>query len=171
VRLLLYVEGETEEAALPDFFGRWLIGRVKDPEIKAVNFHGAGGYLREFSKRAKRDLGGRYVHGIIGLIDLYGSRLSFPTGSVGEKTKDSVSISPFMRPKLGSLAGSTCFQSQLTSVFQRRLPKGSTSRTPQEQFCNAYTRHILIATMERSLMGPSCLGSSIRMSPMIAALI
>jgi len=85
VRVLLYVEGDTEEAALPDFFGRWLVGKGTGLEIKAVNFKGVGGYLREFSKRAKRDLRGTYTQGIIGLIDLFGSRLSFPTGSASEK--------------------------------------------------------------------------------------
>lgn len=85
MRLLLYVEGETEEAALPGFFRRWLIGKGSDLEIKAVRFGGVGGYLREFSKRAKRDLSGGYVKGIVGLIDLYGSGLSYPGGSADEK--------------------------------------------------------------------------------------
>jgi hypothetical protein len=83
--LLLYVEGETEEAALPDFVSRWLLGQGLACEIKSVRFEGVGGYLREFSKRAKRDLSGGYVRGIVGLIDLYGSKLSYPTGSVEEK--------------------------------------------------------------------------------------
>jgi hypothetical protein len=85
VRLLLYVEGETEEAALPAFFRRWLIGKGLDLEIKAVNFTGVKNYLKEFSKRARRDLSGSYVQGIIGLIDLYGSGLRYPVGSVSEK--------------------------------------------------------------------------------------
>jgi hypothetical protein len=85
VRLLLYVEGDTEEAALPDFFRRWLLGRGSDLEIRAVNFKGVGSYLREFAKRAKGDLSGRYVRGIVGLVDLYGSHLSYPNGSVEEK--------------------------------------------------------------------------------------
>jgi Domain of unknown function (DUF4276) len=83
--LLLYVEGDTEEAALPDLFGRWLDGKGSAAEIKAINFKGVGSYLREFSKRARRDLSGTYVQRIIGLVDLYGSRLSFPDGSVDEK--------------------------------------------------------------------------------------
>jgi hypothetical protein len=78
VRVLLYVEGETEEAALPQFFRRWLVGKGSDLEIKAVRFEGVGGYLREFSKRAKRDLSGTYVRGIIDVIDLYRSGLSYP---------------------------------------------------------------------------------------------
>jgi hypothetical protein len=85
VRALLYVEGETEEAALPGFFRRWLLGKAADVEIKAVSFTGVGSYLKEFSKRAKRDLGGGYVCGIIGLIDLYSSRLSYPDGTTAQK--------------------------------------------------------------------------------------
>ena len=83
--VLLYVEGDTEQAALPDFFRRWLLGKGSDLQIKAVNFNGVGSYLREFSKRARRDLSGTYILGIIGLIDLYGSQLSYPTGSTHEK--------------------------------------------------------------------------------------
>lgn len=85
MRLLLYVEGHMEEAALPDFFRRWLLGHGLDLEIKAVRFEGVGGYKRDFSKRAKRDLSGGYVLGIVGLIDLYGSKLSYPAGSLEEK--------------------------------------------------------------------------------------
>jgi len=85
VIVLLYVEGETEEAVLPGFFRRWLIGKGLALEMKAVGFKGVGSYLREFSKRARRDLSGTYVRGIIGLIDLYGARLPFPDGSVDEK--------------------------------------------------------------------------------------
>jgi len=85
VIILLYVEGDTEEAALPDFFDRWLRDKGSDVKIKAVNFQGVGNYLREFSKRAKRDLSDGYARGIIGLIDLYGLRLPFPPGPVGER--------------------------------------------------------------------------------------
>jgi hypothetical protein len=40
VRVLLYVEGETEEDVLPDFFRRWLVGKGASAEIKAVSFTG-----------------------------------------------------------------------------------------------------------------------------------
>jgi hypothetical protein len=85
VIVLLYVEGDTEEAALPDFFSRWLRGKGSDVRIRAVNFEGASGYLKAFAKRAKRDLNATSVQGIVGLIDLYGSRLPYPKGSVPEK--------------------------------------------------------------------------------------
>lgn len=85
MNVLLYVEGDTEEAALPEFFGRWLHGKGANFDIKTVNFKGIGNYLREFSKRAKRDLSAGYVKGIVGVIDLYGSRLPLPAGSADEK--------------------------------------------------------------------------------------
>jgi hypothetical protein len=85
VSVLLYVEGDTEEAALPGFFGRWLRGKGPDLDIRAVNFQGASNYRKAFSKRAKRDLSGGRVRGIVGLIDLYGSKLPYPDGSPDEK--------------------------------------------------------------------------------------
>ena len=84
--VVLYVEGDTEETALRAFFSRWMDQRgCSGVGIKAVNFKGVGNYLREFVKRAKRDLNAGSVKGIIGLIDLYRSGLQYPDGSLNEK--------------------------------------------------------------------------------------
>jgi hypothetical protein len=126
VSVLLYVEGATEESALPDFFGRWLRKNGSDLQIRVVNFEGARNYLKTFAKRAKRDLGSGRVRGIVGLIDLYGSRLSFPNGLVPEKYSWAKSEleqkvgdsrfhqhSQYTKPKRGSSAVTTCFRRRL----------------------------------------------------------
>ena len=85
MRLLLYVEGETEKC-LPSFFSRWLQSRLHNGiQLKPVNFRGAGNYRREFAERARRDLQNAQVLGIVGILDFYGSGLSYPQGSVAVK--------------------------------------------------------------------------------------
>ena len=78
-RLILLVEGQTEETALPRFFGRWLSRRRESPpEISAVNFKGVGNYLKEYAQRAGRWLHSGEAIGVLGVLDLYGAQLDFP---------------------------------------------------------------------------------------------
>lgn len=85
MRILLYVEGDTEKC-LPGFFSRWLRAKIQDNiQIKPVNFHGVGNYRNEFARRARRDLQSTEVNGIIGVIDFYRSGLPYPNGSIDEK--------------------------------------------------------------------------------------
>ncbi len=85
MRLLLYVEGNTEKS-LPGFFSRWLQPRLHNSvQIKPVNFRGAGKYRREFAERARRDLQSPHVIGVVGVLDFYGSGLPYPQGSIEDK--------------------------------------------------------------------------------------
>lgn len=83
MKLAIFVEGQTEKDALPEFFRRWLDSQLpgKRIAIHAVELSGAGGYLRQFAKRVRIALGDSQVVGAVGLIDLYGSSLSYPDGT------------------------------------------------------------------------------------------
>jgi Domain of unknown function (DUF4276) len=107
VTLLLYVEGQTEEEALPGFFQRWLADNGQNVRIKPVNFKGAGRYLHDFAKRAKLDLTSGSASGIIGLLDLYGSSLSYPQKAVAEKYR-------WAKAKLEAEVGDTRFRQHFT---------------------------------------------------------
>jgi uncharacterized protein DUF4276 len=85
VKLILYVEGETERY-LPQFFEGWLNARLQQPiGIKPVNLGGASNYIKEIANRVKLAVQGKDVIAVIGLIDLYGSGLGYPDGAVDEK--------------------------------------------------------------------------------------
>jgi len=85
VRIVLYVEGDTERS-LPEFFARWLNPKLQEAiQIRSVVFHGVGNYLKEFSSRAKLDLTVPQVKAIFGLIDFFGSTLPYPDGTTREK--------------------------------------------------------------------------------------
>ena len=85
MRILLYVEGDTEKS-LPAFISRWLAPKIQDNvQIRPVNFHGVGNYKNEFARRALRDLRSPEIIGIVGVIDFYGSGLAYPNGSFDEK--------------------------------------------------------------------------------------
>jgi hypothetical protein len=79
VKFALFVEGYTERAAVPAFLKRWLDPQLSHPvAIQPVNLLGSGGYLSTFVQRAKRDLGSGQLIAVVGLLDLYGSKLRFP---------------------------------------------------------------------------------------------
>jgi hypothetical protein len=76
MRFLLFVEGDTEQVALPGFLHRWL-----DPKlccrvgVKPIRQAGNHSFLRHTPKRAQMELGGPKASEIvaaIGLLDLYG---------------------------------------------------------------------------------------------------
>lgn len=86
MRILLYVEGDTEFRCLPSFLQKWLDSRIQHKvEIKAINFRGVTNYKKDFAQRARRALQGNFVLGIVGLIDYYGSGFATGDGSVEEK--------------------------------------------------------------------------------------
>ena len=74
----LYVEGPTERT-IPSFLKRWLDPRLPSPiGIKPVLFYGSGDYLKNFVRRAKKDLESHKLIAVVGLLDLYGAPLPFP---------------------------------------------------------------------------------------------
>ncbi len=85
MKLILYVEGETERY-LPQFFERWLNARLQPRiGIKTVNLGGAPNYLKDIASRVKLALRGNEIVAVFGLIDLYGSGLDYPDGTIEEK--------------------------------------------------------------------------------------
>jgi uncharacterized protein DUF4276 len=76
LRFLLFVEGHTEDKALPGFLKRWLDPRLSQPVgIRVVRFQGWRDYAKEIPKKVALNLSGRTgeeVIAAIGIIDLYG---------------------------------------------------------------------------------------------------
>jgi Domain of unknown function (DUF4276) len=88
VKLILYVEGDTEKEVLPKFLRRWLDPRLENNVgIAPVNLDGVSNYLKEFANRAQLDLGAADVLGCVGIIDLYGSGLPYSNGTIETKYK------------------------------------------------------------------------------------
>ncbi|HVA79697.1 MAG TPA: DUF4276 family protein [Candidatus Binataceae bacterium] len=85
MKFVLFVEGETERGALPEFFHRWLDPRLpKRAGIRVVKFEGWRDYDREIEKKVKLNLsggGGDDVIAAIGLLDLYGLEI-FPNSAI-----------------------------------------------------------------------------------------
>jgi hypothetical protein len=82
VNLALYVEGPTEDRALPLFLKRWLDHKLSRPvRVKPVNLQGSGNYIRSFAQRAKKDLDSGGLIAVVGLLDLYGVPLQLPPNS------------------------------------------------------------------------------------------
>ncbi|MBI3892346.1 MAG: DUF4276 family protein [Candidatus Wallbacteria bacterium] len=76
MKILLFVEGQTEREALPRFFHRWLDEHAQPGiGIKAIRFQGASEYLRDIRSRVELYLektSKSEVLGAIGLLDFYG---------------------------------------------------------------------------------------------------
>jgi hypothetical protein len=74
MKLVLFVEGHTEEEALPSFLKRWLDPQLPQPiGIKTVRFEGWRDYYGEIAKKVQLHLSGKSgadVVGAIGLLDL-----------------------------------------------------------------------------------------------------
>ncbi|HLX42809.1 MAG TPA: DUF4276 family protein [Bryobacteraceae bacterium] len=85
MKIALHVEGETERH-LPEFFKRWLDPKLVQPiGIHPIVFEGVQDYLRHACGRARRDLESGALIGGVGLIDLYGSGLTYPDGTIEQK--------------------------------------------------------------------------------------
>ena len=84
MKFVLFVEGYTEEKALPSFLKRWLDPRLEKPVgIQTVRFDGWAEMVRDSPKRAKNSLNTPKgdVIAVVALLDLYGLRLSYPPGT------------------------------------------------------------------------------------------
>ena len=81
MKFILFVEGNSEQLALPEFLKRWLDPRLNQPVgISPVCFAGNDRYVAEVRKKAALYLKGpkhQDVIAVIGLLDLYG--LNFPS--------------------------------------------------------------------------------------------
>lgn len=73
MRLVLFVEGETEQRCLPKFLKRWLDPKLATPiAIQAVRFNGWATLDKDAPKKAALHLAQPEVAGVFGLLDLYG---------------------------------------------------------------------------------------------------
>ncbi len=83
MRLVLFVEGDTEKRALPQFLKRWLDPQLDQPvRIAPVQLNGSTEYLGSFAARARRFLAGNGCSGVLGRLDYYGSGLNWPHAQV-----------------------------------------------------------------------------------------
>jgi Domain of unknown function (DUF4276) len=86
VRLALFVEGKTEKLGLPEFFGRWLNPQLSHSlSIHPICLGGSADYRKDISRRARMVLQSPQILAAVGLIDLYGSGLAYPQGTIQEK--------------------------------------------------------------------------------------
>lgn len=76
MRFILFVEGYTEDKALPAFLKRWLDARLTKPVgIRVVRFEGWPELVKDVAKKAKMHLNGPSkddIIAVISLLDLYG---------------------------------------------------------------------------------------------------
>lgn len=76
MKFLLFVEGELERRAIPEFLRRGLNPRLKQRVgIQYVKFEGCGDYVAGFAKKVRMYLKGpkaEEIIAIVGLLDLYG---------------------------------------------------------------------------------------------------
>jgi len=76
MKFVLFVEGKTEQVAVPNFAKRWLDVRLKHPVgIKVVKFNGWPEFEREIKTKVSLNLSGPSAGDVIagiGLLDLYG---------------------------------------------------------------------------------------------------
>ncbi len=83
MRFILFVEGDTEQKAVPSFLKRWLDPKLERPVgIKPIKFQGWAEMQKGMLKKAKMYLEGPMhsdVFGVIGLMDLYGPSF-YPDG-------------------------------------------------------------------------------------------
>ena len=90
MRIILFVEGDTEKFAVPEFLKRWLKGQLStNIRVDAVCLKGVGNFLKHIENRVAANLNNprsRETVVGIGLVDLYGFA-DFPnnTKSVAQK--------------------------------------------------------------------------------------
>ncbi len=79
MRFILFVEGYTEDKALPKFFKKWLDTKLNDPVgIRTVRFEGWPELVKDAPLKAKMHLSGPYkddIIAVISLLDIYGPTL------------------------------------------------------------------------------------------------
>lgn len=80
MKFVLFVEGHTEQKAVPAFLKRWLDPQLPAPVgIQCVRFEGWADLVKEAPKKAKLYLARRDVIAVIALLDLYGPTF-YPEG-------------------------------------------------------------------------------------------
>lgn len=76
MKFVLFVEGHTEQKAVPQFLKRWLDPQLTKPVgVKPVRFEGWAEFHRDVRKKAHLHLegaGSADVIAVVGLLDLYG---------------------------------------------------------------------------------------------------
>ncbi len=82
MKFVLFVEGQTERAALNGFLKRWLDPRLNwRVGIQIVRFNGCKSFMEEAAKKARLHLKQADVIAVIGLLDLYGLDI-YPSNQV-----------------------------------------------------------------------------------------
>jgi len=73
MKILLFVEGDTENKTLPDFLKKWLDSKLDNRiSVEPIVFSGCGDYLKRAGKKSQLHLDNSEVIAIFGLLDLYG---------------------------------------------------------------------------------------------------
>lgn len=89
MKFILFVEGHTEDKALPAFLKRWLDPRLESPVgIQTVRFDGWPELFRDAEQKAKMHLNGPSkdkIIAVISLLDLYGP--TFYPADITERDK------------------------------------------------------------------------------------
>lgn len=81
MKIVVLAEGHTENAALGDFFKRWLTKthpKGAQVRVQMVNLKGGSAYVKDLPKKVALHLGMKDVCGVMGLLDLYGLDLPEP---------------------------------------------------------------------------------------------
>lgn len=73
MKFIVFVEGHTEDKAIPAFLKRWLDPQLSKPVgIKSVRFEGWSGLVKDSPTKANLYLSEERVIAVIALLDLYG---------------------------------------------------------------------------------------------------
>ncbi|HOC92079.1 MAG TPA: DUF4276 family protein [bacterium] len=88
MKILLFVEGKTENIITQVFLKKWLDSQLdKKISVKPIVFDGCGDYLKRAGKKSQLHLDNSEVIAIFGLLDLYGLPEKCKGGNtVDEKT-------------------------------------------------------------------------------------
>ncbi len=81
MKFVLFVEGHTEQKAVPEFLKRWLDPRLNRPVgVSPVRFQGWSELVKDAPTKAAMYLSSNDVIAVISLLDLYGPTI-YPHGS------------------------------------------------------------------------------------------
>ena len=73
MKFVLFVEGHTEQKAVPSFLKRWLDPKLHQPVgIKSVRFDGWAELVKDVETKAHMHLKSPDVIAVVSLLDLYG---------------------------------------------------------------------------------------------------
>lgn len=87
MKFVLFVEGHTEQKAIPEFLKRWLDPQLNNPVgIKTVRFQGWAELVKDAPTKAALYLQSPDVIAVISLLDLYGPTI-YPCGTATAKER------------------------------------------------------------------------------------